>query len=131
MLQHLAINHTAEVWRYFRSWLHTMNPALDHGRRTGHATGRFLILGSASIDLLRQSGESVAGRIAYIDMGPFYTLELPVDESSVLRLWLRGGFPGSYLAEDDSVSLRWRIDSYRFIRKQKYFNKFRQLRAIG
>src|ERR1035438_1047984 len=53
---------------------------IDQGRRTGHPTGRFLILGSASIDLLRQSGESLVGRITYIDMGPFYTLELPANE---------------------------------------------------
>jgi len=86
---------------------------IDQGRRTGHATGRFLILGSASIDLLRQSGESLAGRITYIDMGPFYTLELPVGEPTLLQLWLRGGFPGSYLAEDDAVSLRWRTDFIR------------------
>jgi hypothetical protein len=86
---------------------------IDQGRRTGHATGRFLILGSASIDLLRQSGESLAGRITYIDMGPFYTLELPANEPTLLQLWLRGGFPGSYLAEDDSTSLRWRTDFIR------------------
>jgi len=86
---------------------------IDQGRRTGHATGRFLILGSASIDLLRQSGESLAGRISYIDMGPFFTLELPSDEPTLLQLWLRGGFPGSYLAEDDSTSLRWRTDFIR------------------
>ena len=86
---------------------------IDQGRRTGHATGRFLILGSASIDLLRQSGESLAGRISYIDMGPFFTLELPANEPTLLQLWLRGGFPGSYLAEDDSTSLRWRTDFIR------------------
>ncbi|MGP8176211.1 MAG: ATP-binding protein [Terracidiphilus sp.] len=86
---------------------------IDQGRRTGHATGRYLILGSASIDLLRQSGESLAGRITYIDMGPFYTLELPANEPTLLQLWLRGGFPGSYLAEDDSTSLRWRTDFIR------------------
>ena len=86
---------------------------IDQGRRTGHATGRFLILGSASIELLRQSGESLAGRISYIDMGPFFTLELPANEPTLLQLWLRGGFPGSYLAEDDSTSLRWRTDFIR------------------
>jgi hypothetical protein len=46
-------------------------------------------------------------------MGPFYTLELPADEVTLLRLWLRGGFPGSYLAEDESVSLSWRRDFIR------------------
>ncbi len=86
---------------------------IDQGRRTGHATGRFLILGSASIDLLRQSGESLAGRITYIDMGPFFTLELPANDSTQLQLRLRGGFPGSYLVEDDSTSLRWRTDFIR------------------
>jgi predicted AAA+ superfamily ATPase len=86
---------------------------IDQGRRSGHGTGRFLILGSASIDLLRQSGESLAGRITYIDMGPFNTQELPSDEATALRLWLRGGFPGSYLAPDDTISLRWRTDFIR------------------
>jgi hypothetical protein len=86
---------------------------IDQGRRTGYATGRFLILGSASIDLLRQSGESLAGRITYIDMGPFFILELPAGESTLIQLWLRGGFPGSYLAGDDSASLRWRTDFIR------------------
>ena len=86
---------------------------IDEGRRTGHGTGRFLILGSASMELLRQSGESLAGRIAYIDMGPFFTLELTADEATVQQLWLRGGFPGSYLADGESVSLRWREDFIR------------------
>ncbi|ADW71569.1 ATP-binding protein [Granulicella tundricola] len=86
---------------------------IDQGRRTGRGTGRFLILGSASIDLLRQSGESLAGRITYVDMGPFNTQELPVDEPTLLKLWLRGGFPGSYLAPDDGTSLRWRTDFIR------------------
>ena len=72
---------------------------IDQGRRDGRGVGRFLILGSASIDLLRQSGESLAGRITYIDMGPFNTLELPADDPTLTRLWLRGGFPGSYLAQ--------------------------------
>jgi predicted AAA+ superfamily ATPase len=65
------------------------------------------------MELLRQSGESLAGRIAYIDMGPFFTLELPADEATVQQLWLRGGFPGSYLADGESVSLRWREDFIR------------------
>jgi predicted AAA+ superfamily ATPase len=86
---------------------------IDQGRRDGRGTGRFLILGSASIDLLRQSGESLAGRISYIDMGPFNTLELPADETTLTQLWLRGGFPGSYMATDDAVSLRWRTDFIR------------------
>lgn len=86
---------------------------IDQGRRDDRGIGRFLILGSASIDLLRQSSESLAGRISYIDMGPFNMLELPANEPTLTRLWLRGGFPGSYLAPDDVVSLRWRTDFIR------------------
>lgn len=86
---------------------------VDQGRRDGRGVGRFLILGSASIDLLRQSGESLAERISYIEMGPFNTLELPADEPTLTQLWLRGGFPGSYLAPDDTVCLRWRTDFIR------------------
>jgi predicted AAA+ superfamily ATPase len=86
---------------------------IDRGRRAGHGKGRFLILGSASIDLLRQSGESLAGRISYIDMGPFNVLELPAEEATILQLWNRGGFPGSYLAPSDAASLRWRGDFIR------------------
>jgi len=86
---------------------------IDQGRRSEHGTGRFLVLGSASMDLLRQSSESLAGRISYISLGPFSVLELAADEPTLLRLWLRGGFPGSYLAGDDTVSLRWRGDFIR------------------
>jgi predicted AAA+ superfamily ATPase len=86
---------------------------IDQGRRTGHGKGRFLILGSAAIDLLRQSSESLAGRISYINMGPFNVLEMPSDETTLLQLWTRGGFPGSYLAPTDSISLRWRDDFIR------------------
>jgi len=86
---------------------------IDQGRRAGKGIGRFLILGSASMDLLRQSSESLAGRISYIEMDPFLTLELPADIGTLTRLWLRGGFPGSYLASSDAQSLRWRGDFIR------------------
>jgi predicted AAA+ superfamily ATPase len=65
------------------------------------------------MDLLRQSSESLAGRITYIDMGPFNVLEVAADEPALLKLWIRGGFPGSYLAPNDTVSLRWRVDFIR------------------
>jgi len=90
-----------------------MRGLIDQGRRTGHGKGRFLVLGSASMDLLRQSSESLAGRISYVELGPFCAIELPSDEATLLQLWLRGGFPGSYLADDDGVSLRWRTDFIR------------------
>ena len=79
---------------------------IDRGRRRGRRAGRFLLLGSASVDLLRQSGETLAGRIAYLELGPFDVLE--VGESDQDALWVRGGFPDSFLAADDRRSLEWR-----------------------
>ena len=86
---------------------------IDRGRRRGKGKGRFLILGSASIDMLRQSGETLAGRIAYIDMAPLSALEVDDARSSRERLWLRGGFPDSYLAASDEDSLALRRDFIR------------------
>lgn len=91
----------------------TLRGLIDKGRRKGRRTGRFLILGSASIDLLRQSGESLAGRIAYVEMGPFDVLEIGPKPAARLDLWLRGGFPDSYLAADDGQSLALRRDFIR------------------
>ncbi len=78
---------------------------IDQARREGRGSGRFLLLGSASLDLLRQSGESLAGRVAYHELTPFMAVETssPMDEH-----WLRGGFPPSLLAADNAQSLRWR-----------------------
>lgn len=86
---------------------------IDQGRREGKRTGRFLILGSASYDLLHQSGESLAGRIHYIEMGPLTPFEVNGDRRAREQLWLRGGFPGSLLAVDDRESVRWRRDFIR------------------
>lgn len=91
----------------------TLRGLIDKGRRKGRRTGRFLILGSASIDLLRQSGESLAGRIAYVEMGPFDVLEIGPKPAARLDLWLRGGFPDSYLAADDGQSFALRRDFIR------------------
>ena len=91
----------------------TLRGVIDRGRRRGKGIGRFLILGSASIDLLRQSGETLAGRIAYIDMAPFSALEVEDARSARERLWLRGGFPESYLASSDRNSLALRRDFIR------------------
>ncbi len=84
---------------------------IDSGRRKGRRAGRFLLLGSASIDLLRQSGESLAGRISYLEMHPLDALE--VGQGQVERLWVRGGFPDSFLAGSDRASQRWRQDFIR------------------
>jgi len=91
----------------------TLRGLIDQGRRHGRRHGRFLVLGSASIDLLRQSGESLAGRIAYVEMGPFDVLEAGTRESEVEKLWLRGGFPDSFLARSDEESLLLRGDFIR------------------
>lgn len=91
----------------------TLRGLIDKGRRKGRRTGRFLILGSASIDLLRQSGESLAGRIAYVEMGPFDVLEIGPKPAARPALWLRGGFPDSYLAADDGLSFALRRDFIR------------------
>ncbi|GHC70212.1 ATPase [Pseudorhodoferax aquiterrae] len=82
---------------------------IDRLRRAGAPAGRFLLLGSASIDLLAQSSESLAGRLAYVELAPFIVTELSLDEAATPgSLWLRGGFPQSYLARSDAASLRWR-----------------------
>jgi hypothetical protein len=84
---------------------------IDRGRRRGKRTGRFLLLGSASVDLLRQSGETLAGRIAYVELAPFNVLEIAHDQCD--SLWVRGSFPDSLLASDEASSLRWRQDFIR------------------
>ncbi|MBC7610275.1 MAG: ATP-binding protein [Polaromonas sp.] len=89
----------------------TLRGLIDQGRRRGQRTGRFLLLGSASLDLMQQSGESLAGRISYIDMTPLSALEVPDD--ALEALWVRGGFPDSFLATDDAHSLDWRKDLLR------------------
>ena len=84
----------------------TLRGLIDKGRRRGIRAGRFLLLGSASIDLLKQSGESLAGRIAYVELAPFNVLE--VDGDACEELWIRGGFPDSFLAESNEASTVWR-----------------------
>ena len=91
----------------------TLRGLIDQGRRRGHRTGRFLLLGSASMDLLRQSGESLAGRIAHVDLGPLDALEVESPISDLTPLWVRGGFPDSYLAQNDKDSFAWRKDFVR------------------
>lgn len=84
---------------------------IDRERRKGNRTGQFLFLGSASIDLLKQSGESLAGRIAYIELHGVDTLEYAGSSlEKINNLWLRGGFPESLLADTDNNSLAWRRD---------------------
>ena len=79
---------------------------IDQQRREGNRNGLFLFLGSASMDLLRQSGESLAGRIAYLELHPIDLLEY--DNQNKEQLWTRGGFPESLLAQSDRQSINWR-----------------------
>jgi len=83
---------------------------IDHRRADGQSAGHFLLLGSASLDLMRQATESLAGRIAYVELGPVGVTELPEQRANVDALWLRGGFPLSLLAANDRESLVWRRD---------------------
>lgn len=98
------VQRTPELFR-------TLRGLIDQGRRRGQGTGRFLVLGSASIELLRQSSESLAGRIRYLELGPLDAGE--VGSGRLQALWLRGGFPLSLLAASDAASLRWRLDFIR------------------
>lgn len=84
---------------------------IDERRRAGQRFGHFLLLGSASLDLMQQSSETLAGRVAYLDIGPVHALEWPAEDLDTL--WLRGGFPDSVLAASDGASLRWREDFVR------------------
>jgi predicted AAA+ superfamily ATPase len=86
---------------------------IDEGRRTGQATGRFLLLGSASIDLLRQSSETLAGRVAFVEMAGLQASEIAGSGTGQHELWIRGGFPGSLLAAGDEASFAWRLDFIR------------------
>lgn len=82
---------------------------IDQRRRNGAVNGQFLLLGSASMELLAQSSESLAGRLAYVELVPLILTELPANAATIPgALWLRGGFPDSYLARSDSASMRWR-----------------------
>ena len=84
---------------------------IDERRRRGRRTGQFLLLGSASIDLMKQSGETLAGRVAYCELQPFGITE--VGGGDRFRLWHRGGFPESFLAGTDERGFDWRLDFVR------------------
>lgn len=97
------VHRTPELFAPLRS-------IIDEHRYAGRRTGLFLLLGSASVDLLRQT-ETLAGRVAYRELPPVGALEVPRER--VRSLWNRGGFPDSFLAPDDDRSLDWRLDFIR------------------
>jgi uncharacterized protein len=84
---------------------------VDDYRAAGQRYGHFLLLGSAALDLMQQSAESLAGRVAYIEMGPISIAEAVSETENTL--WTRGGFPESLLASSDTNSLDWRTDFIR------------------
>jgi hypothetical protein len=95
------VQHAPELFSELR-------PEIDAHRKPG----RFLLLGSASGRLLKQTSESLAGRVAYLELPPFLINEVwqpPADAQSAMQeLWLRGGFPPSYTAPSDALSYMWR-----------------------
>jgi hypothetical protein len=96
------IHRTPDIFQVLRG-------VIDRRRRKGIKAGQFLVLGSASMDLLRQSAETLAGRITYLELPPFTASEVVKNDSSVAdRLWVRGGFPESFLAGSDTASFEWR-----------------------
>ena len=97
------IQRAPEIFRVLRV-------LIDEGRREGARYGRFLLLGSASIELLRQSSETLAGRISLMELPPLDASEAANDSNDVDILWLRGGFPDSFLAENADRSMEWRMN---------------------
>ncbi|MBL4865741.1 MAG: ATP-binding protein [Pseudomonadales bacterium] len=91
------VQRTPEIFQVFRSYLDSTN-----------RTGQLLLLGSASRDLIRQSSETLAGRISYVEIGPFNALEV----GDYQKLWLHGGYPVSYALEQ-TLSFDWRINYIR------------------
>ncbi|MDP1653586.1 MAG: ATP-binding protein [Rhodocyclaceae bacterium] len=86
---------------------------IDERRAAGDRHGHFLLLGSAAIELMRQASETLAGRVAYLDLAALTLDEIQPAGIDAARLWLRGGFPESLLAESDAASLDWRRDFIR------------------
>ncbi len=80
---------------------------IDERRQQGERFGHFLLLGSASPDLLRQSSETLAGRIGYLELPPLYLLEVGEGVAAGERHWFRGGYPDSWLAVSDEAAMRW------------------------
>jgi uncharacterized protein len=81
---------------------------IDERRQNGEKSGHFLLLGSASLDLVQQASESLAGRITYLEMGSITAEEAGAAGISAEILWLRGGFPESLTASNDAQSYLWR-----------------------
>ena len=87
-----------------------LRSVIDAQKRKGRLTGQFLLLGSASLDLLKQSSESLAGRLASLELTPLLAEEV---QAKLDPLWIRGGFPDSFLAPSEDASFQWRLSFIR------------------
>lgn len=101
----------------------TMRGVIDKNRKNG----KFFVLGSASPELIKQTAESLAGRIGYIELTPFHILEIA--NSDLKSHWLRGGFPESYLAVNDENSFIWR-DAYLKNIIERDIQEFRKIDSV-
>ncbi len=90
-----------------------LRSVIDAQKRKGKLTGQFLLLGSASLDLLKQSSESLAGRLASLELTPLLAEEVHAAGRKVDPLWIRGGFPDSFLARSEDASYQWRLSFIR------------------
>ena len=90
-----------------------LRSVIDAQKRKGKLTGQFLLLGSASLDLLKQSSESLAGRLASLELTPLLAEEVHAAGRKVDPLWIRGGFPDSFLARREDASYQWRLSFIR------------------
>ena len=88
--------------QYMPELMNDLRGMIDEIRKPG----RFIILGSASPELMQQSSESLAGRIGYLELAPFHLSE--VEPEDHIKLWVRGGFPDSFLAPSNDLSFTWR-----------------------
>ena len=86
---------------------------IDDRRAAGERFGHFLLLSSAALELMRQSSETLAGRVAHLEIGPVDILDAGAAGIDAQTFWVRGGFPESLLAQGDGPSLDWRRDFIR------------------
>jgi uncharacterized protein len=83
---------------------------VDQRRREGERSAQFLLLGSASPELLQQSSETLAGRISYLELPPLCLAELDRPAEMIERHWFRGGYPDAFLAASDRMAMQWSED---------------------
>ena len=86
----------------------SLRGVIDAGGREGYKYGRFLILGSASQDLINQSSQNLTGRISYVKLTGLSAIEVEKSQDPLSKLWLRGGLPISYCSKDHQESFEWR-----------------------